>query len=53
MGWVRPGFICYLCFRWKCDGCSGFVIGTRFNCNACTDLDLCLGCYTASTWPDR
>jgi len=28
----------------ECDGCDGFIVGTRFKCMTCPNFDLCEGC---------
>ncbi|KAF9201543.1 hypothetical protein BGZ49_008224 [Haplosporangium sp. Z 27] len=32
----------------KCDGCSEFIIGTRYKCGNCVDFDLCGNCESTT-----
>ncbi|KAK3717323.1 hypothetical protein QZH41_011553, partial [Actinostola sp. cb2023] len=40
-------------FRFKCNQCQCFIVGTRFHCNECEDFDLCLGCQMFLKFPTR
>lgn len=40
-------------FRFKCDECQSFIVGTRFHCNECDDFDLCIGCHSFGKFPER
>ena len=44
-------YIIFFYFRFKCDECHSFIVGTRFHCNECEDFDLCFGCHSFGKCP--
>ena len=45
--------VCVTDFRYKCDGCDSFIVGTRYHCTECDDFDLCFGCHSTGKFPGR
>ena len=38
-------------YRYKCNTCQAFIVGTRIHCNQCEDFDLCIGCHNKGSFP--
>ena len=58
VAFIRLTFTCVIrcdihLFRFKCDGCESFIVGTRFHCNECDDFDLCIGCHSFGKFPEK